>query len=47
MTSKEEFEHGDGDTDMRTIHPLWEEYAFPDECVGEYKYFYFNPYNGK
>jgi DNA repair protein RAD5 len=47
MNSKEAYEQSDGDIDMRTMHPLWEEYEFPKECVGEHRFFYFNPYNGK
>ncbi|CAO3651476.1 unnamed protein product [Mucor hiemalis] len=47
MYAKEAFEHHDGDLDMRSMHPLWEEYIFPDECECEFKFFYFNPYNGE
>ncbi|KAI9250369.1 SNF2 family N-terminal domain-containing protein [Helicostylum pulchrum] len=47
MTAKETWEHEDGDIDMRSMHPLWEEYAFPNECDSEYKFFYFNPYSGE
>lgn len=46
MTAKEAFEYENGDIDMRSLHPLWEEYVFPSECNTENKHFYFNPYNG-
>jgi DNA repair protein RAD5 len=47
MTAKEAFEFEDGDIDMRSLHPLWEEYMFPNECKSDQKFFYFNPYNGE
>lgn len=45
--NKEAFEHNDGDVDMRSMHPLWEEYALPNQPLGEYSFFYFSPYNGE
>lgn len=47
MTAKEAWEHEDGDIDMRSMHPLWEEYAFPKGCESDEEFFYFNPYSGK
>jgi DNA repair protein RAD5 len=47
MTAKEATDYDDGDIDMRAMHPLWEEYVFPEECEGEIRFFYFNPYSGK
>ncbi|KAG2237950.1 hypothetical protein INT48_002511, partial [Thamnidium elegans] len=47
MMAKETWEHEDGDIDMRSMHPLWEEYAFPNQYDSEYKFFYFNPYSGE
>ncbi|KAI8886671.1 hypothetical protein K501DRAFT_321812 [Backusella circina FSU 941] len=47
MVNKEAFEHSDGDIDMRSMHPLWEEYALPGQPLGEYSFFYFSPYNGE
>lgn len=46
MMAKEALYHEDGDVDMRAMHPLWEEYCFPDG-ESEYDFFYFNPYTGK
>ncbi|RCH98559.1 DNA helicase rad5 [Rhizopus stolonifer] len=45
MMAKEALYHEDGDVDMRAMHPLWEEYCFPDG-ESEYDFFYFNPYTG-
>jgi DNA repair protein RAD5 len=47
MTAKEALEYDDGDIDMRSMHPLWEEYSFPGEFADEHRFFYFNPYSGK
>lgn len=47
MTAKEANSYNDGDIDMRSMHPLWEEYCFPGEFSDEHKFFYFNPYSGK
>ncbi|EIE77372.1 hypothetical protein RO3G_02076 [Rhizopus delemar RA 99-880] len=46
MMAKEALQHQDGDIDMRAMHPLWEEYCFPDKDC-EYQFFYFNPYTGE
>ena len=46
MVAKEAFEFDDGDIDMRSMHPLWEEYVFPS-TDSEHKFFYFNPYSGE
>ncbi|KAI8971401.1 P-loop containing nucleoside triphosphate hydrolase protein [Pilobolus umbonatus] len=46
MMKKEAFEHEDDDLAMRALHPLWEEYMFPNEYQQQ-KYFYFNPFSGE
>ncbi|CAO3682707.1 unnamed protein product [Rhizopus microsporus] len=46
MTAKESLHYEDGDLDMRALHPLWEEYSFPD-TTSEHQFFYFNPYTGE
>ncbi|KAI8049793.1 SNF2 family N-terminal domain-containing protein [Gilbertella persicaria] len=46
MIAKESYEHEEGDMDMRSMHPLWEEYGFPSPLCDEHRFFYFNPYSG-
>lgn len=55
MVQKESVEkQGEGGPDMRSMHPLWEEYAFPKDpdapenrAAKLPKFFYFNPYTGE
>ncbi|ORY95501.1 SNF2 family N-terminal domain-domain-containing protein [Syncephalastrum racemosum] len=53
MANKEAIEEGDGDTTLRSMHPLWEEYAFTPVVEGgvvpsdEPQFYYFNPYTGE
>ncbi|KAI9311357.1 SNF2 family N-terminal domain-containing protein [Dichotomocladium elegans] len=51
MVNKETVDSDDGDVDMRSMHPLWEEYELPVNPDAPHdidipQYFYFNPYNG-
>ncbi|KAI9267417.1 SNF2 family N-terminal domain-containing protein [Sporodiniella umbellata] len=46
MTRKEALHQDEYDIDMRAMHPLWEEYCFPNK-ESEYTFFYFNPYTGE
>ncbi|OBZ81326.1 DNA repair protein RAD5, partial [Choanephora cucurbitarum] len=46
MMAKEAFDYEEGDIDMRSMHPLWEEYSFPGEFCDEHRFFYLNPYSG-
>ncbi|KAI8373677.1 SNF2 family N-terminal domain-containing protein [Blakeslea trispora] len=46
MMAKETFDYEEGDIDMRSMHPLWEEYSFPGEFCDEHHFFYLNPYSG-
>lgn len=55
MANKETIDEddGDGDTTLKSMHPLWEEYAFTSVVEGdilppdEPQFFYFNPYTGE
>ncbi|CAO3585381.1 unnamed protein product [Absidia cylindrospora] len=52
MVTKESVVYDENEVDIRSMHPLWEEYRFPkDPNVandnGSTDHFYFNPYNGQ
>ncbi|KAI7905546.1 SNF2 family N-terminal domain-containing protein [Cokeromyces recurvatus] len=47
MIAKESYDLDDNDIDMRSMHPLWEEYNFPGDFADEHRFFYFNPYSGE
>ncbi|KAI8343720.1 SNF2 family N-terminal domain-containing protein [Chlamydoabsidia padenii] len=52
MVAKETIEHEENGVDVRSMHPLWEEYKFPTDphntCTDtDLTNFYFNPYNGE
>ncbi|KAI9480559.1 MAG: SNF2 family N-terminal domain-containing protein [Benjaminiella poitrasii] len=44
MVAKEVSKYDGEDIDMRSMHPLWEEYLFPGDAQ---RFFYFNPYSGE
>ncbi|KAI7862982.1 SNF2 family N-terminal domain-containing protein [Spinellus fusiger] len=47
MVLKESTMYDAGDVDTRSMHPLWEEFAFPSEQNdSEYTHFYMNTYSG-
>lgn len=52
MLQKETMDESNGDLGMRSMHPLWEEYPFPEEFnqpsdPSTPSFFYFNPYSGE
>ncbi|KAI9023554.1 SNF2 family N-terminal domain-containing protein [Phycomyces nitens] len=50
MFLKESTTYSDGEVDMRSMHPLWEEYTFPIDSEAPEnikKCFYINPYSGE
>lgn len=52
MLQKESLDQNSGDIDMRSMHPQWEEYAFPEDFDQPSNktgppFFYFNPYTGE
>ncbi|KAI8082794.1 SNF2 family N-terminal domain-containing protein [Halteromyces radiatus] len=52
MVTKESVNHDEDQIDVRSMHPLWEEYRFPTDPEfpngnQSISHFYFNPYNGQ